>query len=85
MLDIQALRNDLEGVKARLATRGFVLDAARFQELEAQRKTIQTRSEAKAKAMYRPSWRKLRHWAMSSSKQKCSWTKCRLHCSSCWK
>jgi seryl-tRNA synthetase len=45
MLDIQALRNDLEGVAARLATRGFVLDAARFQELEAQRKIIQIRTQ----------------------------------------
>jgi seryl-tRNA synthetase len=45
MLDIQGLRNDLEGVKARLATRGFALDAARFQELEAQRKIIQTRTQ----------------------------------------
>jgi seryl-tRNA synthetase len=45
MLDIQALRNDLDGVAARLATRGFVLDAVRFQELEAQRKTIQTRTQ----------------------------------------
>lgn len=45
MLDIQLLRNDLAGVAARLATRGFVLDAARFQELEAQRKTIQTRTQ----------------------------------------
>jgi seryl-tRNA synthetase len=45
MLDIQALRNDLEGVSARLATRGFVLDAARFLELEAQRKSIQTRTQ----------------------------------------
>jgi len=45
MLDIQLLRNDLEGVSARLATRGFVLDVVRFQELEAQRKTIQTRTQ----------------------------------------
>ena len=45
MLDIQLLRNDLAGVAARLATRGFVLDAERFQELEAQRKTIQTRTQ----------------------------------------
>ena len=45
MLDIQALRNDLEGVAARLATRGFVLDTAHFQKLEAQRKTIQTRTQ----------------------------------------
>ena len=45
MLDIQALRNDLDGVAARLATRGFVLDTAQFQSLEAQRKTIQTRTQ----------------------------------------
>jgi len=45
MLDIQTLRNDLEGVAARLATRGFTLDVARFQELEAQRKTIQTHTQ----------------------------------------
>jgi seryl-tRNA synthetase len=45
MLDIQALRIDLDGVAARLATRGFVLDSARFQELEAQRKVIQTRTQ----------------------------------------
>jgi seryl-tRNA synthetase len=42
MLDIQLLRNDLASVASRLATRGFVLDTARFQQLEAQRKTIQT-------------------------------------------
>ena len=45
MLDIQTLRNDLASVAARLATRGFVLDAAGFQELEAHRKTIQTRTQ----------------------------------------
>ena len=45
MLDIQTLRNDLDGVAARLATRGFVLDTAQFQALEAQRKTIQTRTQ----------------------------------------
>jgi seryl-tRNA synthetase len=45
MLDIQVLRSDLDGVAARLATRGFVLDAVRFQELEAQRKTIQMRTQ----------------------------------------
>ncbi|MGO8756306.1 MAG: serine--tRNA ligase [Gallionellaceae bacterium] len=45
MLDIQALRNDLDGVAARLATRGFELDTVQFQELEAQRKTIQTRTQ----------------------------------------
>ncbi|MDO8292939.1 MAG: serine--tRNA ligase [Gallionella sp.] len=45
MLDIQALRNDLAGVAARLATRGFVLDTEKFAQLEAERKTIQTRTE----------------------------------------
>ncbi len=45
MLDIQALRNDLDGVAARLATRGFELDKVQFQTLEAQRKTIQTRTQ----------------------------------------
>lgn len=45
MLDIQTLRNDLEGVAARLQARGFVLDTARFQELEAERKLIQTRTQ----------------------------------------
>jgi len=50
MLDIQSLRNDLAGVAARLATRGFVLDTARFEQLESERKTIQTRTqEAQAK------------------------------------
>ncbi len=45
MLDIQTLRNDLAGVAARLKTRGFELDAARFEQLEAERKTIQTRTQ----------------------------------------
>ena len=45
MLDIQALRNNLSEVAARLATRGFVLDTARFEQLEAERKTIQTRTQ----------------------------------------
>jgi len=45
MLDIQLLRNDLDAVAARLATRGFVLDVARFKKLEAQRKDIQTRTQ----------------------------------------
>ncbi len=45
MLDIQLLRNDLDGVAARLQARGFVLDTARFQELEAERKVIQTRTQ----------------------------------------
>jgi seryl-tRNA synthetase len=45
MLDIQALRNDLAGVASRLATRGFALDAEKFAQLEAERKTIQTRTQ----------------------------------------
>ena len=45
MLDIQTLRNDLNAVAARLATRGYVLDTAQFEQLEASRKTIQTRTQ----------------------------------------
>ncbi len=45
MLDIQALRNDLAGVANRLATRGYTLDTAKFEQLEAERKTIQTRTQ----------------------------------------
>jgi len=45
MLDIQALRNDLAGVAARLATRGYILDAAKLEQLEGERKTIQTRTQ----------------------------------------
>jgi seryl-tRNA synthetase len=45
MLDIQALRNDLEGVAARLTTRGFELDTEKFAQLESERKTIQTRTQ----------------------------------------
>ncbi len=45
MLDIQLLRNDLAGVAARLATRGFELDAAAFEQLENQRKALQVQSE----------------------------------------
>ena len=45
MLDIQTLRNDLAGVAARLATRGYTLDTAQFEKLEAERKTIQTRTQ----------------------------------------
>ena len=45
MLDIQALRNDLAAVAARLVTRGYTLDTAKFDQLEAERKTIQTRTQ----------------------------------------
>ena len=45
MLDIQHLRNDLAGIAARLNTRGYVLDTAAFERLEAERKEIQTRTQ----------------------------------------
>ena len=45
MLDIQALRNDLDGIVARLKARSFDFPAARFSELEAERKTLQTTTE----------------------------------------
>ncbi len=48
MLDITLLRKDLDGVLARLATRKNpqpFLDEARFRTLEAERKTIQSRTE----------------------------------------
>ncbi len=45
MLDIQLLRNDLEGVARRLATRGLHLDTETFRALEAERKAVQTRTE----------------------------------------
>ena len=45
MLDIQALRNDLEGVVNQLTTRGFTFDAASFTALEQERKTVQTRTQ----------------------------------------
>ena len=45
MLDIQLLRRDIDVVARRLADRPFVLDVARFQALEADRKVIQTRTE----------------------------------------
>ena len=45
MLDIQALRNDLDGVVAQLKRRGFEFDSARFSALEQERKTVQTRTQ----------------------------------------
>ena len=45
MLDIQLLRNDLEGVAARLATRGVGVPVEEFQRLEAARKSVQTRTQ----------------------------------------
>ncbi len=46
MLDIQQLRNDLDNVVARLKARGFEFNADDFRKLEAERKTIQTNTEA---------------------------------------
>ncbi len=45
MLDIQLLRANPAQVAARLATRGVALDAAAFEVLEAERKTLQTRTQ----------------------------------------
>ena len=45
MLDIQLLRNNIDTVAERLATRGYALDVAAFQALEAERKTLQTRTQ----------------------------------------
>lgn len=45
MLDIQLLRTDIDAVAKRLADRGFALDVAAFDTLEAERKTIQTRTQ----------------------------------------
>ncbi len=46
MLDIQQLRNDLDGVVSQLNKRGFLFNSAYFVQLEAERKTIQTNTEA---------------------------------------
>ena len=46
MLDIQQLRSGLDTVVARLKVRNFDFPAARFSELEAERKAIQTNTEA---------------------------------------
>jgi seryl-tRNA synthetase len=45
MLDPQVLRNDLDSVAARLAARPYTLDKARFQAIEQQRKTVQSRTQ----------------------------------------
>ena len=46
MLDIQLLRNDLAQVAIRLTNRGFAFDTVEFARLEAERKIIQTRTQA---------------------------------------
>jgi seryl-tRNA synthetase len=45
MLDPKLLRSDLAGVAQRLAKRGFVLDTARLEALESQRRELQTATE----------------------------------------
>jgi seryl-tRNA synthetase len=45
MLDIQALRNDLDNVVAKLKSRKFDFDTTKFTALEAERKTVQTRTQ----------------------------------------
>ncbi|PKO53460.1 MAG: serine--tRNA ligase [Betaproteobacteria bacterium HGW-Betaproteobacteria-2] len=45
MLDIQALRNDLDGVVVTLKKRGFEFDADTFTRLENERKVVQTRTQ----------------------------------------
>lgn len=45
MLDSKLLRTQPQDMADRLAIRGFVLDVARLEELEAQRKDVQTRTE----------------------------------------
>ncbi|HSR02713.1 MAG TPA: serine--tRNA ligase [Methylophilaceae bacterium] len=45
MLDIQALRNDLDSVAAQLKSRKFDFDTVKFTALEAERKTVQTRTQ----------------------------------------
>ena len=45
MIDPQLLRKDIAAVAARLATRKFQLDVERFNTLESERKSLQTRTE----------------------------------------
>ena len=45
MLDIQALRNDLDDVVRQLKSRGFDFPAQAFTALELERKTVQTRTQ----------------------------------------
>jgi seryl-tRNA synthetase len=45
MFDLQLMRSDLAGVAKRLSDRGYRLDAAAFEDLEAQRKAVQTETQ----------------------------------------
>jgi len=46
MLDAKLLRSDLAGIAARLKTRGFDLDVAAFEALEARRKVLQSETQS---------------------------------------
>ena len=45
MLDPKRLRNELEAISSRLATRGFTLDSEQFAALEQQRKALQVQAQ----------------------------------------
>lgn len=45
MLDVQLLRDDIDAVAQRLATRGYKLDVAKFNLLEQQRKALQGQTQ----------------------------------------
>jgi seryl-tRNA synthetase len=45
VLDVQRLRTDIQGVAKRLADRGYTLDVAGFEAMEADRKRIQTETQ----------------------------------------
>jgi seryl-tRNA synthetase len=45
MIDPQLLRSDIDTLAARLAARPYALDKAKFQAIEQQRKTVQTRTQ----------------------------------------
>ena len=46
MIDVKLIRSDIEGISARLALRGYTLDTARLDELEARRKAVQVKTQA---------------------------------------
>ena len=45
MLNMHLLRNEIGVVSERWSTRGYTLDIAAFQQLEAERKSLQTRTQ----------------------------------------
>jgi len=45
MLDIQLLRDDAAAIATKLATRGYTLDVAKFNQLEQQRRVLQTATQ----------------------------------------